>query len=107
MILIQTKPTKSILEFHHVMGWEIDENGLVVLCLNCHRLATLSQHDVGFFTEPRTGLPIEQIPPALRSLATFLNLLVQSLCWMADVIEAFIKTLNVQSPNWRTSPGFA
>lgn len=98
---------KSVIEYHHAMGWEIDETAVVTLCLNCHMLATFAQHDIGLFASSTTTAPLELLPMALRALATFFELLIGSLLWMADVIEAHIKGLDKNAPTWRTLPGLA
>jgi hypothetical protein len=95
---------RSLLEGHHAAVESNDEMLLVVLCLNCHARATALQQDVGVLTPEPNITAIERVARSLQSLATFFELLAQSLYRYAAELMAGVAGLDREYPGWRTLP---
>jgi hypothetical protein len=67
--------------------------------------ATFEQLDVGIFAAGELSSQLELIPLMLRSIASFFELLVETLYRSADVIEAAIKVFDRHVPEWRMLMG--
>jgi hypothetical protein len=96
--------TRRLLEQHHALGQDIDPDLTVVLCRNCHALATARQHDTGVAnsnTEPATTV-LHRLDQALRSLASLLQLLADAFFRWASMLRALIVALDQHAPTWRT-----
>ena len=76
---------RSLFERHHVAGRANDPGWTVVLCLNCHRLATIAQVDAG---APLCAPANEQerAIAALVDLASFLRESAERLLEIAHVL---------------------
>jgi hypothetical protein len=86
----ETNPV--LLEVHHIAGVANDEQAVVVLCLNHHRLQTVDQRAAGVDLEwdPARREP-EQVISWLRGLALFFSSLAQTCRQMADRLAAFLE----------------
>ncbi len=101
------KVHRSLLEGHHAAVESNDELLIVVLCLNCHVKATALQQDIGVLEPEPRNTSLERMARALQSLATFFELLAQSLYrWAADLTAA-VAGLDREFPKWRTLPEVA
>ena len=95
--------TRSLLEFHHVAGAANDASLGVVLCRNCHALATEAQRDVGVdLRRCDNRHPLERLAAALRSLGSFLALLGERCLAWSDELMDLVSHLDAGLPSWRT-----
>ena len=92
---------RTLLESHHIAGRHNDDALVVSLCLNCHRKATIAQHDAGALTRGPATTLIERIEVALRSLAAFLAQLMVTLIDWADALAAHFAHITALCPMWR------
>jgi hypothetical protein len=76
---------RSLFERHHVAGHANDPGWTVILCLNCHRLATIAQGDAG---APLSAPESEQARAiaALVGLASFSRESAERLLEIAHVL---------------------
>jgi hypothetical protein len=95
---------RSVLEVHHVAGRANDEELTVVVCLNHHGRLSAAQHDAGVFRDPTAGSVLGRVINAIRSLATFAELLPDFLHRVASVLEQLVELLDASLPQWRTLP---
>jgi hypothetical protein len=93
------------LEEHHVAGRANDEEVIVVLCVNCHRKASARQLDAEALPPGVRPSRLEAMALAMRSLATFFQMLADA-CqrWAKDLIET-VRALDESDPTWRTLTG--
>jgi len=70
--LVPGKP--GLLEAHHVVGWQYDEDVQVPFCLNCHHIESLRQLDAGIALRPPPTF-LERLLEILKSLALFFKTL--------------------------------
>ena len=68
------------------------------LCLNCHAKATALQQDIGVLEPEPRHTSLERMARALQSLATFFELLAQSLYrWAAELTQQWPGSTRVPS----------
>ena len=101
--LLQGKP---VLESHHVLGRAAAPDVVVVLCANCHRIATGRQVDQQALPapgryRPRPDCLLDTIKKVLRCLAVFFESLAHTLISYADRLRVFIAGLDALAPAWR------
>jgi hypothetical protein len=84
---------RSILEKHHVLGRNHDNDFIVLLCRNCHAKVTEGYLQVGIELrrEPNVRKRIAQM---LRAEAAFLRQLAERNCqWAADLCNGATRTI--------------
>jgi hypothetical protein len=96
---------RSLLEAHHAAGEANDPDVLVVLCMNCHRVATEGQLDVGALPAGRAPTFLERLALTLRSLGTFFSLLAERCFAWATQLGHVVALLDEQLPTWRLLGG--
>jgi hypothetical protein len=96
-----TRCRKTIMEKHHVSGQSNDPDMLVVVCLNCHRKATEKQRKFGVELCHGERNVLEKLLNVLKSLASFFQLLADSLLLWAQRLAEVISRLDANYPDWR------
>lgn len=104
-VLRQRKAARHILEGHHVAGRANDELLLATLCLNCHTKAGALQNEVGALPPGDRPSGLEALELALRSLATFFEMLAEACYRWAVLLAQAVVVLDENLPAWRTLPG--
>lgn len=92
---------RSRLENHHAAGQHNDDDLLVVLCLNCHAIATENQHVVDAIRTRPDDTIIDRVRRGLLSIAAFLSQLVDTLVEFASLLDLFCDQLDSRVPTWR------
>lgn len=94
------KVRRYVLEEHHPAGWKNDPELKVILCLNCHRVATEKCRRAGVSLDwPPTLL--HRIVALLRGVAALLADLGDSCYAAATKLERLIERLDEVYPAWR------
>ena len=99
-------PGKPVLEAHHVLGRAAAPDVTVVMCANCHRIATGRQIDQQALPapgryRPRADRLLDTIEKVLRCLAVFFESLARALISYAERLRVFIAGLDAMAPAWR------
>lgn len=89
-------------EEHHAAGKAHDPNLTVVLCLNCHALATEAQRQEGVDLTQQLN-PIEVAAQALKSLLAFFRLLCDGFERFIEGLSNEVARLDREHPSWRLS----
>jgi hypothetical protein len=93
---------RTLLEFHHVAGEANDPDVGLWLCRNCHAISSARQRDVGVdLRRDERRHVLERLEAALRSIASFLELLAGQFYRFADDLFAVISRLDTAFPSWR------
>lgn len=94
---------RTILEKHHAAGRANDVTLTVVLCRNCHAIATEAQRTHGApLGQPDTIL--DRAIGMLRSLSAFFDVLADALAWLADMLANLLRALCVHHEGWHAMP---
>lgn len=88
--------------FHHVAGRNNDKELEGPFCQNCNAKAHEALRDAGVSiqADPKRTV-LERIQAILRALATFFELLAQSLHHWASQLAQLIARLDEEVPTWR------
>jgi hypothetical protein len=103
--LLAVDAPKSILEGHHAVTEVVDDKVIVVLCLTHHAQATTLQWDVGALIAGDSGVVLDKMVLAMRSLGSFFELLADAFYRWAELIAGVIAALEEHFPSWRALPG--
>ncbi len=98
-----TRQRRTMIERHHAAGRANDDDLTVILCRNCHAVATEGQRDTGAdLSHGEDRHPFERFEAALRSLAAFLAQLARAMLTWADTLAAHMTAFDAELPQWRT-----
>jgi hypothetical protein len=99
------KSGRSVLEAHHIAGRANDPDTIADVCLNCHRKLTNAQRNAGVPLREDPGRnALERLVAWLRGLGVFCEHLAHQLLQAAHKLEALIRRLDRDCPDWRTLP---
>jgi hypothetical protein len=95
-----TLVNRSLLEAHHIVGRENDDELTAPLCRNCHAEVTEGYRDAGVsLKKPPTFL--HRLAAILRALGALFLALGQKLAAWAEQLLRCIERLDAHSPGWR------
>lgn len=99
-----TRVRRTLLEDHHLSGWQNDGALTVVVCLNCHRVLTEGQRLEGLEFRGDTRTVLEKVTAVLQGLAVFFSALGERLRYWAETLEALVPALDTHCASWRELP---
>jgi hypothetical protein len=92
----------DLIEFHHLAGYRNDSQLGVMLCLNCHAIATEAQRrggvELGRAPQP---CPLARLISWLAGVGVFLHSLAHSAARLAGTLRDLLRFLNEKYPGWR------
>ena len=92
----------DLVEFHHVAGYRNDPELGVMLCLNCHAIATEAQRRAGveLGRQPQP-CPLSRLISWLAGVGEFLRSLAESAARLAATMRDLRRFLDDQHPGWQ------
>jgi len=98
--------TKALIEDHHVLGQNHDDELTVPLCRNCHAKTHESYRRALVQLETQPSF-LERLAAMLTALSSFLSELGGRLRDWAERLIKFVEWLDKQVPDWRSAEASA